>query len=203
MVLFWIVYGLIILIHLWFCFKELHKYRKITKVLLMPMLILYLLLIKANNALIYLALMFGFFGDLFLINSNNPKYFICGCISFFIGHIFYIIEITKSLPFTINLIHYLLFLVVIIIYLTLSFIFTRKILKNLTLICVGYSFILFLALFLSLLTKNYLVSLGYFIFIISDSVLIFSKKIKKIKREHLYIMSTYITAQILIVIGLT
>lgn len=200
--IFWIVFAFLSLSHLYFCFSEMESERKITKLILMPSLILYLLISKTENYLLYIALGFSFLGDLFLI-LKMKHHFIYGAGSFFIAHIIYIIAIVSMGIGTLKIFDYLSISILLIIYLAFVYIIiSKKTFKNYTLPVSLYILTLLIALILSFLTNNILTSIGYLVFITSDSILIINKFILQIKKRHLYIMFSYILAQVFIILGL-
>ena len=80
-----IFYILVSLISLYFCFINHHKIRKIFKAIPTLILIILLIILLYKHPLIYLALIFGLLGDLFLL-SFNKKMFLIGGICFLIEH---------------------------------------------------------------------------------------------------------------------
>lgn len=199
--IYWAIFILVCLLHLYCCYMEMERARKITKLVIMPMLILYLLISKTDTILLYIALSFSFLGDLFLI-LKFKHHFITGAISFFIAHLFYITIILSKAKITLDTLGYFSIIILLIIYIIFVYLVAKRGLQKYTLPTILYILTLVTALAISLLTKNYLVSLGYLLFIISDSILITNKFIKPIKKRHLYIMFTYILAQVLIILGL-
>ena len=75
----------------------------------------------------------------------------------------------------------------------------RYILFNLlfSLILIGV-FLLLIAILTSFLTKTYILTIGFALFIISDVFVSISRFARPIKKQHFYIMVTYILAQTLI-----
>lgn len=81
------------LFHLKYCFYERHNYADITKTVLMPLLLAAYLIGaftagKMPSVLMTVALIAGWFGDLFLLRSDK-KSFVFGVLSFGTGHILY------------------------------------------------------------------------------------------------------------------
>ena len=81
------------------CFWD--KTRKITKAALMPVLLLYYIFTAANFlAAAFIAIIFSWLGDIFLIRKDEPKFFRLGMAAFLLSHVFYIVTLilmTRSL----------------------------------------------------------------------------------------------------------
>ncbi len=90
-ILFFILFIICSLVHLYACFPEPHQLlRKITKLLLMPLLALcYLILAKAPSYLVLIGLFFGFVGDFFLLEPEKKLNIPIGMAAFGLGHICY------------------------------------------------------------------------------------------------------------------
>lgn len=77
-------------------FSGSRKAERLTKPLLMPLLLLfYLLSAQEPEPLIAAALGFGFLGDTFLLGSGD--FFLCGLVSFLFGHICYLTAFLRPL----------------------------------------------------------------------------------------------------------
>ena len=61
-----------------------------------------------------------------------------------------------------------------------------------------YFYILVVSIITCIITGKYILSIGFAVFMISDSILSIARFAHPIKRQHFYIMSTYILAQTLI-----
>jgi len=66
-VYFWILFSVFSLVHVYFCFMENEKARKISKCFIVPLLIFYMIMIKSEKVLVYLGATFGFIGDVLII----------------------------------------------------------------------------------------------------------------------------------------
>lgn len=193
-----------------YVYKEIPKSRFFSKTLLMPLLIVfYILNVDKPNLLLIFALIFSFFGDLFLLFENKKLTFFLGLISFLITHFLYFILFTitskyfKGAPFYIYL-----FLIPYIIYGFSFYNHLKPQIDRFNKIILFYILIIILMSFSSL-PRFYYVSfykflfpfIGSILFIISDSLLSLRKFKKTIKENSISIMFTYILAQFLIVLG--
>ncbi|MBC7194704.1 MAG: lysoplasmalogenase, partial [Caldisericia bacterium] len=80
-----------------YVYKDVPKSRYFSKPLLMPLLLIfYLLASKSPNSFLIFALIFSFFGDLFLLWEDKKLPFIFGLFSFLFAHIFYFLTFFKS-----------------------------------------------------------------------------------------------------------
>lgn len=181
----------------------------ITKPLLMPMLLLmYVFSASILKWFIILALIFGFLGDVFLMRAG--MFFIAGLLCFLTGHVFYTAAfITSStlpkIPFE--------FYILILPYILYGLLVYKKLLphlKSMKLEVFLYLIVIIAMSFSSLLrvwnTNGYqfwLPFIGSILFIISDSILAFNnfKPEERARVSDIYIMTTYIAAQLLIVLG--
>jgi uncharacterized membrane protein YhhN len=110
-----LIYWMVLAVHLVFQYFVL-PYRAVTKPMLVPLLLTYLLLKDGNigkptgKAFFYIGLFLAFFGDVLLILINDT-FFLSGMIAFMLMNVFYSISflhlspfrIKKSLPFFITL----------------------------------------------------------------------------------------------------
>lgn len=206
MVLFWSLFASYCLIHLSTCFFKKEKLRKITKVFIIPFLMIGLLITKTYNLFLFIGLLLGWIGDVFLLFASKKQFFVIGATSFGLGHIAYICAIIRVFinKFSIHdiplwVIITLTFLA--IVFIVLTFVKTKKHLGKLSFMLAFYFYILIIAILTAYITNYYLLSIGFAIFVISDSILSINKFVRPIKRDHFYIMSTYILAQTLIVIS--
>jgi len=208
MVIYWICFGLICAGHLSTCFLELEKARKITKVFIVPTLMVGLLLTRTYYPLLFVGLTLGWIGDVCLIITGKYKkvFFVIGGISFLAGHFCYIAATFSIFFASFSLADIPIWIYVILSIAAVIFIllFATKIRKKLGLIAwlgAFYFYILVVALLTSYLTGYYLLPIGFAVFMISDSILSITRFGHPVKREHFYIMSTYILAQTLICIS--
>jgi len=203
------VFALFSVIHLIFCYIEHEFYRKFTKVILVPILMLYVIesgSFELEYALI-MALLGSFLGDIFLLNQDNKVNFLAGLSSFLVAHVFYIMLLESRLDFNDNILIVLVFGLLVMA--VLAYMTIRRVVKSMTIPVILYSLTLFVVTLFSgvLLINspswyNASIFIGSLLFMFSDSLVAYSLFIKDFKRKHLYIMVTYLLAQLLIVIGL-
>ena len=201
MVMYWSIYAIICVGHLGICFKEKELLRKISKVFIIPMLMLSLLLTKTFNLLLFVGLFLGLIGDILLVFTGRKKVFIVGAVSFLLGHLSYIIaslalflEKYNNIPIWI----FILLTVVAIAFFLLTKFKIRKHFGVASYFGAFYFYILLIALLTSFLTKAYVLTFGFALFVISDTILSIARFARPIKKQHFYIMTTYILAQTLI-----
>ena len=162
--------------------------------------------------LILIALLFSWFGDLFLmIDEKFPVLFIFGLASFLISHLLYIFAFNQTAhpPLNVPLIKkhpWVIFLLIV---------FGSYVFKTLQpglgemVVPVIVYLIAILAMFVFALNRwgkvnrdSFLwITFGALFFIISDSILAFDKFHEHINNAHLIIMATYMFAQYAIVRG--
>ena len=203
MVFYWSFFAVFCLGHLSTCYIEKELPRKVSKIFIIPLLMLGLILSKTYNPLLYIGLILGWIGDIFLIFTGKKKFFIVGAISFALGHLSYIFATMilffkkyslSSVPFWI----YIVLTIVAIVFILLTTFKIKKHMGLLSYLGAFYFYILVVALLTSYLTGKYILSIGFAVFMISDSILSIARFAHPIKRQHFYIMSTYIAAQTLI-----
>ena len=90
MLFYWIFFTVYCIGHLVTCYFEKELPRKITKVFIIPLLIVGLLLSKTYNLFLFIGLTLGWVGDILLLFNTKKRYFVIGGISFMLGHIAYI-----------------------------------------------------------------------------------------------------------------
>ena len=205
------LFCVIFVMHMYFTKNEYNKGRLYTKPFLMPLLLIYYILSVAEvNKLIVIALLFGFMGDVFLMCPKGKNNFILGLGAFLIGNVCYILLFLHGISFARDV--PVLFYLIIIVYA----IFARAVLEKLknhlghmkvpTYI---YMVVILLMSFVSLTRiwvtgmsiSFFLPFIGSLLFICSDSMLAFYTFIGEFKNGNMYIMLTYVLAQILIVGG--
>lgn len=206
-----IILSCIFIVHLIFTKHKNMRGRKVTKPFLMPLLVVfYIMSVQSINKFIVIALMFGFLGDVFLMWSDNARNFIMGLASFLMGHIWYIVALMDNTSFFSNIPYW--FFLFIIPYVIGGIFVIRKLnnyLGNMKVGTIIYAGIILLMSFTSL-ARIYVVGntatfilpfIGSVLFLISDSTLAFDTFKGEIKNGNVYIMLTYVAAQVLIVCG--
>lgn len=187
------------------------KGRIYTKPLLMPLLAIYYIVSVAEvNKLIVLALVFAFMGDVFLMWSERRKNFLFGLGAFLIGHICYVLLFLQGNSFVKSVPAW--FYLIIIIYITFARVVMKKLTKylgDMVLPTYIYMVVILLMSFISLarifvmgMSISFLLPfIGSLLFLCSDSILAFYTFKGIFKNGNIYIMLTYVLAQILIVGG--
>lgn len=200
------------LIHLYASYKKNKPLRNISKIFIIPSLILlYYLKASSIEYVFLIALLFSWLGDVLLI-PNGKKFFVMGGISFIISHFFFILSYSKHISNIYNLIIYIILAAII------YFVITRTVFKHLTkylpkgLVKPMFAYLLAnasmnVAAFTLLLSNRNIYSLIVFIgalsFFVSDTNLFFVRfKEELTKQNHFVVMLTYIIAELLIVIGM-
>jgi len=193
---------------IWLKMEDLNYY---LKPLLIPGLILYVSTRSyfSGKGILIQALVMSTLGDILLLFSDiNELFFISGLISFLIAHIIYIRMFLNKLngSFSYTWIFTSLLLLGIYLFYFLSFMWdninTMKI--PVTIYALVISAMLFLAIQLvasKTLRKGEYVLFGAFLFVISDSLLAWSKFNQEIAHSSFWVMSTYLFAQLFIVSG--
>jgi len=181
------------------------KWRLITKSLLMPLLICYYIMSSIVDYKLIIALIFCFLGDVFLL-SKKELYFKLGVVSFLKAHILYVVVFLSGITLVPYYYCFLIFPFII------GFlIFFNKIGKNivdLRLPIIVYAIIIFTMSYSALLrfytfsgVSFWLPFIGSILFISSDTSLAYNMFVKKREGSTIFVMSTYVMAQILIVVG--
>ena len=201
-------------------FEDLNMLMYISKVLLMPLLMLYFYHHSRDVTkfkFIYLALFFCWLGDIFLMlprgeNSPNAKlFFIAGLVAFLIGHLNYIIHFISEVKSKIKSSYvfkspYLVLPFVLYIVVLLRLLFPT--LGTMKLPVTIYSIIITMMLLAALNRKNivnstsfYFVFVGAILFVFSDSCIAINLFYEPFELARMTIMSTYIVAQLIIIKG--
>ena len=205
-------------------FAEHTEYRMLmyaTKVMLMPLLALYFYQqskeIK-NYKFIYLALFFSWWGDIFLMfprNESSPNaklLFICGLVSFLIGHFNYIIHFFKEVkpqPRVTVIVEkpYLVLPFLVFIFLFLKLLYPS--LGPMKIPVTVYGIVITCMMMAAFNRKNLvsnasfnLVFSGAVLFVLSDSCIAINLFYKPFELARITIMSTYIIAQLLVIKGI-
>ena len=190
--------------------------RYLTKPLIVPFLILFLIsyswIVDLLNVFFILALIFGFFGDIFLMIPDPDKkrlWLKVGLASFLIGHVFYIVafvinaswawwSIFTAFPFVISA-------AVIHPYLTkhtgdMTSAVTAYIIV-ITLMGICSTFLFIEGGWTDIQLGALIVYFGSWLFTISDTINGIGKFVKEFKFERVITMFTYISGQLLIVLG--
>ncbi|MGV8983048.1 lysoplasmalogenase [Clostridium sp.] len=182
-----------------------------TKPLLMPLLAIYYTAstVQINKSII-LALVFAFIGDVFLMWPGRKNNFIFGLGAFLLGHLCYVLLFSQDISFVKDLPWQ--FYLIIIMYAMVAFTVMEKLknhLGDMKIPTYIYMAVILLMSFVSLSRMwvmglsigSLLPFIGSLLFLCSDSMLGFYTFKGKFKNGGVYIMITYVLAQVLIVGG--
>lgn len=90
MLLFYLGFALLALVHLYACYAPLNGLRMASKpFLLLSLAIFYAVAARPVNGFVLAALLCGFVGDILLLFSQDRRYFTAGAIVFGVGHMLY------------------------------------------------------------------------------------------------------------------
>ncbi len=209
--IFLILFGVVSLVHLFFCYKENEKLRAITKPFCLLMLIIAAIILVPSKPLIYVGAILGLIGDIFMLFKHNKICFAFGTFVFLGGHFLYIAQAILSLSYQINYIAYIVVPIALVALAFLIYPLTKKMCGILALPGNFYMMILLtgLAFGIMLAVDNtakplpgILMAIGYASFFISDTILSITTFAKDVKRRDFYIMLSYLLGEFLIVFGL-
>ena len=201
-------------IHIYFCYGENEKARKITKPIPMILLVPAIILLVPDYPLIWLFPVLSLLGDIVLIfKKKGMRFFVLGFVFFFASHMCNLAQLTMFLfksDTTIPFIAFFVFAVALALIIIFVFPLTKRFAGKLALLANVYMpTLVFIGVFSLLVTAAYadsyqalLVTLGYIFFIFSDSFLLYANFIKDVKKQHFYIMTTYYAAELFISLGL-
>ncbi|RZL42722.1 MAG: lysoplasmalogenase [Pedobacter sp.] len=160
---------------------------------------------------IFLGLFFGLLGDVLLMfNHVNPNYFMFGLVSFLIGHLFYIsafyLDYTLNPALEKKATRWALFIFGIFCF--GFYMLLRPHLGQMKIPVMVYSFVISLMGIMAVNRKGRVGSLSYklilagaLFFVISDTILAYTKFVQTFKFAGVAVMATYMLAQYLIVVG--
>ncbi len=200
----------ILAVHLLAAAADNVRVRRITKPVLMPLLLLwYRLQAAAPTALVMLALAASTSGDMLLLWPKRPGTFIAGLTSFLTAHALYIAAFAADIPragglpawFFVAIIPYALYCIGL-------FLALRPYLGPMKAPFVLYSAIISAMSLISLARRPafgagfYMPVIGSLLFMASDTILAVDTFRSKIPAGDTYIMAAYAAAQVLIIAGL-
>lgn len=205
--LFFILYALATLINILSIRYDKYTVRFVSKICLMPILILFYIL-KSNDLsfAITLAMIFSWCGDILLVNPLNSKLY-AGISSFLIAHILYIFAFIELTP-EVNIIIFI-FSFLLISLIECFFIIKLHIQNNYRIFIIVYGLAIGLLVVFSLQVfilyksiSGILFVIGSVLFLVSDAVLVYFNTIRTMTKNSLaVVMLSYIVAQAFIVIG--
>lgn len=198
-----------IVVELVLAFMEKERLRKIFKIFPLLFLSIVAIYLVPEYPLLYVASLLGCLGDLLIIFEKRKIFFYLGGISFFVGHILYLLLMLDLSDVTYNWYHYLIIIISLIGLFFVLFAITKNQLGLIEKIAASFYFGILILLLVNaaFITFKYneprtsLILVGYILFIISDIILVIKDFIKEFKRDDFYVMSTYIFAELSIVIG--
>lgn len=189
---------------------EKSKWLFFTKPFILPVLVVYYIL-NTHDPLpvIIVALIFAFLGDCFLLWYKKKVYFLSGLLSFFIMLAFYSVfmmtcqvHISRIGTESVVIGFAYLLLGVLIFALLYRYLGNFKIpVIFYTLASLSVSYICFFNVMEHKTEIAFVQYLGSLLFIISDTILAIDSFRKKVRYGGIYIMSTYIVAQIFLLAG--
>ncbi len=206
--------GLFILdamLHLTTTVYPMHMLNLITKPLLMFLLGGYFVSVvgNSNNKIKYLviaALIGSWFGDIFLMfQGNNPLFFIFGLGSFLLAHVAYISVFRKFKRSVNNRLSFVI-IIVSIGYTAGLLYFLWPSLGEMTIPVLLYAFVLAVMGAVGVIQNlklNNLIVFGVVLFVVSDSMIAYNKFAEAFSGSSFLIMLTYISAQYLLIQGLS
>lgn len=195
-----VAFFIILAVEIYFSTTNQNTLVKITKPLLMPLLMLMAFQFNIKEKNLYIALFFSLLGDVFLM-FGGELCFMLGLGSFLLAHVFYIFlfksqfkfSLPKALPFATATLTYFLFIKSGI---------DQNLLIPVSVYCLVITLMGIFAAGRRTKKSSYnLVLIGSILFIISDSLIAFNKFYAPLPGSSFWVMSTYGLAQFLIVLG--
>ena len=213
-----IFYIIITIIHLHACYFQQFMVRKSTKVFLMPTLCLLYYTGTAKEKFsknVLVGIFFGFLGDaLLLVDDPFSPLIVPGIVSFFIGHVLYVISFLRETGFYNYKKHFCVFAIIsgIFFYIEkIAFKYLREGFTKRDMMLPGVSYLTLLML-LNITSGFYsytyfniyslLTFIGSFIFFVSDFILVRKMFYENNDYYQISLMATYILGQSLICYGL-
>jgi uncharacterized membrane protein YhhN len=206
-----IIFGLAVIINLWAETRNIEVLRYYSKPLLMPLLAFYYwIMVPETNFLVLAALWVAFVGDVLLMFPEKKTFFILGLLAFLACQFCYLIffALASSFPYGIPP----LFWSVSLAYAGAGIFIYMKLKKNLEdmkvpviiymVVILTMGFVCAARYFTSSGSAYWLPLVGSTLFILSDTILAWDRFRKPVPYRGLFVMSTYIAAQVLIVLGI-
>ncbi len=192
-----------------FAFTENQRFRRKEKFACMLMLGIAAVFALPNQPLIYIGAFLAMFGDIFVLRK---KTFNLGVICFFVSHLAYIFECLFMIvgEAHIRWFHHIIFIFTYLVVALTMFATLKRGNKRSMLNMIAQSFYFaILAVYIPVFSfamstigsYMFLSLIGSFVFIVSDSILVWTHFGHKFKRYDFYIMLTYLVAEFLIIAG--
>ena len=213
-IFFLVFYGCISILNLVFCFLENERWRKITKPLCLLGLIGFVFVVDMSHIWLWISLILAWLGDVLFIFKKKKAFVLIGMIFFLLSHAFYLCEFGYIFQSTNTEIYagYCFFLrfypLFILPGIPVAYLLSKKDLR-LTVLGSLYQSVLIMVFASSIfaLANGYslyflFVCFGTVLYYTSDFFNAFTLYVKKLRKRELIIMSTYLLAQFLIVVGI-
>ncbi|MCR5332423.1 MAG: lysoplasmalogenase [Bacilli bacterium] len=184
--------------------------RRKEKTFCLLFLMVFVIVTIPTKPILYIAVFFSMLGDLLLVSKKKMPFYI-GSFSFAASHILYLVSLILIVGNHLQWWIYLIaFVVAVLFYLASTNLIAKRLTQNKfeQYTMMGYFSILFFNFLVMILSTTaiplylFITAIGGFMFVISDSILVYNKFYKPIKKAEVLVMSTYLIAQALIVIGM-
>ena len=201
-------YALVGAINLASAIRFMEGLRKLTKIALMPVLLLfYFISVAEILAVVIIAIVFSWLGDIFLIRKDEPKFFRLGLVAFLLSHVFYIVALVS-----ITIGFHIPALIISIVAALIIEVILPKVIKppkamRIPVIIYGAVILAMCVFALQYMISNItpgsiLIFAGSIVFVFSDSLMSYLAFREKPKYFNAITMLPYILAQGFIVFGL-
>jgi uncharacterized membrane protein YhhN len=189
---------------------DLDKIRRIEKSFCLLFLTIFVVVTVPTSPFVYIGAFLSMMGDLLLAFRKKILFYI-GSFTFAASHIFYLVSIIQIVdPLLPWFVYVIAAVVVILFYLATTNLIAKRLTKSkfeqysmmAYFTILFYNFLIMMMATINLPLFLFITAIGGFIFIISDSCIVYNQFYKPIKNAEVIVMSTYLVAQALIVIGL-
>lgn len=209
----YVFFGLFVamsIVNLVFCFLEMEKCRKATKCFTTLFLGIAAIIAVPTQPFVYLGVLFGMIGDFCLLKKHKVLPFVGGMLAFLAGHIFYIVEYMLLC----GPLHYAYYVATalycvlfpILFYQVMHRVIHQRYLAFGATAYLGFLLLGFIWAIIACCHGNLdyclLCVFGAAAFLASDFFLARTLFKKDVRRRDFYIMSTYLIAQGLIIVGM-
>lgn len=195
-----LLYLILCVLHISFRSEGMGWPTRISKVLLMPLLLVYYLTLNTDNniltLLVVLALLLGTAGDAFMAVADREKSFYAGIFCFFVGHLAYISYFALHLQSWGYFLFIMLALAFPLYKVVISFLPSKG-----TFFLGGYALVLFFLIAFCASALS-LIAMGGAIFFAISGYLIAMGVVEKHTFTKTTIMATYALAQLLLIVGI-
>ena len=210
----YVFFGLFIaaaIVQIIFAVLEKEKLRRIEKCFCLFFLFMGAVFAVPTFPTLYVGILLSLIGDLLLIFKKRNIYFYVGSLCFALSHICYLISIILIVGAELSWYMYVVaFVLMIMFYLATTFLIAKRLTKSgfEQYTMMAYFSILFFNFIVMILSITvhpvylFITAIGSLMFTISDSVIVYNKFYKPFKKAEFVVMSTYLLAQMLIVIGM-